>query len=415
MTPRERLAALLAGQPTDRLIVDVCTTTLTARRPTLRPRSNDGLRYADAIMHLPILSDEELAALGAQTRRCGPSFPGADIDPDDGFEDYEGVRWIWADGEPAPVSHPLADANFQQITARQRPSLLEFVAPTGFGKTDRPYVLLADVPRAGLLDSAFRLRGYFELLEDTVDRWPIANALFDRVMDGIVHGYEEMLAALPDEADIVVYGDDLAYQGDLYLSEERFAFFLRPRMARIFGVIRSLTRAEILFHSCGAALPVLKEVVEMGVRIVNFQPTAKGMEIASVRRALGPTVIFHGVLDFVALATALRNGDRAAIEIAIDDIVAGWPMIAAPVDNLPASLDPDAIHRVTAFLAALDIPRLLGGDRTQALESAFGLSRSFTPDVSRVDSLADRHGLSKTALIQTSQNEVCLELPRFER
>lgn len=367
MTPRQRFVALLDGRPLDRLIVDVGTTTLTGLRPSTPPRFGATARYADEIMHLPILSETELSALGAHSRRCGAVYRGARLDEDDVFTDRDGVRWIWAEGEPAPLDHPLANSSFRAISATPNRAIPEFVFPSSLNEPDRPYVLMADAPCAGLLDSAFRLRGYFELLEDTVDRWPEANALFDRAMDAIIRDYQAMLEAAPGDPDIIVYGDDLAYQTDLYLSEERFAFFLRPRMARIFSAIRSQTRAHILFHSCGASLPVLKEVAAMNVRILNFQPTAAGMSVAAVRKALGPGVIFHGVLDFVALANALDQRDWRSVDRLLDDIVAGWPMIAAPADNLPVAADFDRIRRVTHFLENLNLPALLRGDRTEAL------------------------------------------------
>jgi hypothetical protein len=125
-------------------------------------------------------------------------------------------------------------------------------------------------------------------------------------MDAIINDYRAMLASLPAEPDIVVYGDDLAYDKDLYFSEESFAFFIRPRLMRVFAAIRSLVGSEILFHSCGA-LPVLEEVVALGVRIINLQPTAAGMELARVRKILGPDIVFHGVLVFVDLSRALSQ------------------------------------------------------------------------------------------------------------
>lgn len=361
MTPRERLLALLSGRPTDRLLVDVGTTTLTALRPSRAPRRGDGVAYADAVMHLQALTEAELVEIGSQTLRCGPVFAAPDFD-DDSFVDRDGVGWIWADGEPAPLTHPLALSDFAGVSRHRRPSLPSISYPDALGDPQRERVVIADVPSAGLLDTAFRLRGYYELLEDTADRWPVANALFDSATDAIVRDYETMLSLLPGSPDLVAYGDDLAYQNDLYLSEERFAFFLRPRMARIFSVIRAKTSAEIVFHSCGAALPVFREAIAMGARIINFEPAAVGMDVAAVRDKVGPDIVFHGVIDFQAIARALETCEEAALRGVLRTIVAGWPMIAAPLDNLPSTMTLKDLRRVTAFLEALEVPRLLSGD-----------------------------------------------------
>lgn len=371
MTPRQRLAALLAGRPVDRLLVDVGTSTLTALRPRARPAPGDGRVYGDPVMHLPILTDAELATLGSQTRRCGPAFSGAAIDGgEDSFIDRDGVTWIWADGEPAPLRHPLAEAGFGAISRAGRAPLPPFAGGGALADAARTAVVVADVPSAGLIDTAFRLRGYYELLDDTAQRVPMANALLDRAADLIAQDYRTMLGALPGEPDLVLYGDDLAYQTGLYLSEERFAFLLRPRMARIFSVIRSQTRAPLLFHSCGAIAPILDHILLLGVRVLNFDPMAAGMDIAWVRAAVGPDVVFHGLLDFPGIARGLREGDRSGLIRVLDDIRAGWPMIAAPRDNLPAQCPVAEIRAVTAFLDALDLSRLLAGDVLGALDAA---------------------------------------------
>jgi hypothetical protein len=370
MTPRERLRALLSGAPVDRILVDVGTSTLTALRPSRPPSPWDGRRYADPVMHLEALDESGMRALGSQTRRCGPCFRGANLDDEGGFLDRDGVRWIWADGEPAPLHHPHGAATLTEVLRSRRAPLASIEAPLCLSDPNRALVVVADAPTAGILDSSFRSRGYFELIDDTVANWPMANALFDHATTAIIADYRTMLTSLPAAPDIVVYGDDLAHDRDLYFSEEQFAFFMRPRLARVFSTIRSIVPSEILFHSCGASLPVLKEVTGLGVRIVNFQPTALGMAIDRVRQALGPDIVFHGVLDFVGLSRALSDCDRKAIEPFIDAIVAGWPMIAAPADNLPARIGAEGVRAATSFLERLDISSLLSGDRS-CVEDAF--------------------------------------------
>jgi Uroporphyrinogen decarboxylase (URO-D) len=381
MTPRQRLSALLSGEPGDRLLVDIGTSTLTALRPPRQPSSGDGRRYSDPVMHLLALSDAELNRIGSQTRRCGPSFLGATFDDAESFLDRDGVQWIWADGEPAPLRYPLSDATIAEIV-RSRRTPLPPIEASCLSDQNRGLVVIADAPTTGILDTAFRLRGYAELLEDTVDNWPIANALFDRATRTIIEDYRTLLRSLPADPDIVVYGDDLAYDKDLYFSEERFAFFIRPRLTRILSTIRSLADSEILFHSCGASLPVLEEIVALGVRIINFQPGAAGMQLARVRKILGPVVVFHGVLDFIDLFRALSEGNRAAVETSVDSVLAGWPMIASPADNVPATMSPADLRIVTFFLESLDLPALLRGDRScigHAFAAACGQAASAAP------------------------------------
>jgi hypothetical protein len=72
--------------------------------------------------------------------------------------------------------------------------------------------------------------------------------------------------------------------------------------------------------------------------------------------------VFHGVIDFVALCSALHAKNVQGAKEAVRTLVDGWPMIVAPSDNIPASIGLTDLRAVTRFFEQLDLPAILRGD-----------------------------------------------------
>ncbi len=318
----------LAGE---RLIVDVGTSSLTG----IRLRACHGMPILKHVAHpvyetLP-LSARECSALGSDCQRVGLLYPRPDGDEEHNFKDAYGVVWLWADGYPAQLSHPLEHAGWPEISRYPRPELsskLQVATDSG------SLLVVADAPCPGLLDTCFALRNGWQFLDDVTGDWRIANALLDWALDVITAAYEHMLTALPEQPDIVVYGDDLGFQGGMYLSDTDFRNFLHPRLKTLISRIRKHTDAAICMHSCGGVRSILPDLADLGVEILNLDFYAKGMELDVIRREVPGDMILHGPVDLIALGAAAKRGDRGAIARFAADLAMAGPSIAAPPDNI---------------------------------------------------------------------------------
>ena len=73
--------------------------------------------------------------------------------------------------------------------------------------------------------------------------------------------------------------------------------FLKPRMATFISDLKAINpRLKIAYHSDGVILPIIPELIEIGVDVLNpIQPAA--MDPAEVKRQFGKQLCFWGTID----------------------------------------------------------------------------------------------------------------------
>ena len=96
--------------------------------------------------------------------------------------------------------------------------------------------------------------------------------------------------------DIVWIGDDLGTQRSLVMSPEQYREWYRPRHQRVVEHIRSV-RADVIiaFHCCGHVTPLIPDLIEVGIDILEaVQPET--MDIAALKREFGRGLTFWGAI-----------------------------------------------------------------------------------------------------------------------
>ncbi len=117
--------------------------------------------------------------------------------------------------------------------------------------------------------------------------------------------------------DIVVTSDDLGTQKSMLMSPGMYRELIKPMQARLMALIRRKTQAKIFYHSCGSIAPVIPDLIEIGVQILNpVQPLAEGMDSASLKAAFGDRLTFHGGIDQQQCMTA-GTPDDVTREVAL--------------------------------------------------------------------------------------------------
>ena len=94
--------------------------------------------------------------------------------------------------------------------------------------------------------------------------------------------------------DIVHIGDDLGAQSSLIMSPEQYRQWYRPRHRQIIEHLRSIRPDVIIaFHCCGHVTPLIPDLIELGVDILEaVQPEA--MDLAGLKREFGRDIAFWG-------------------------------------------------------------------------------------------------------------------------
>jgi uroporphyrinogen decarboxylase len=150
----------------------------------------------------------------------------------------------------------------------------------------------------GVLGSAFEgpwyLRGMDQFLADMLLNKDYAHALIDLVANwNLAAG----LKLVELGCDIILAGDDVGVQDRMLISPHLFREFIKPRYARLFGAYKLANpEVKVATHICGYIEPILDDLIETGVDILNpVQPLA--MDPAGLKRRYGKRLSFWGAVD----------------------------------------------------------------------------------------------------------------------
>jgi uroporphyrinogen decarboxylase len=157
------------------------------------------------------------------------------------------------------------------------------------GLKDRGYAVSA--PSGSISEWVYGLRGMAELLVDMVDNPDLAQPVFDRVA-----ALDEQIAVGLAEAgvDIICFYDDTATQAGMLISPDLWRKWMKPRWSQIFRAARHVNPEILIFyHSCGNVEPIIPELIDLGITVMNpIQPEA--MDPIRIKREYGDRICLWG-------------------------------------------------------------------------------------------------------------------------
>lgn len=188
-----------------------------------------------------------------------------------------------------------------------------------------------------LFNQIFRVRGMENGLMDMVAEPDFAEAFFERLCETICTAQSLYLAEVGDLVDIHFAADDLSGQSGPLVNPELWRKMIKPRQARIIQTIRAHTKAKIFYHTCGAAVPFLDDLVEIGVDILNpVQVSATGMDTAELKKRYGKRLSFWGGGCDTQRVLPYGTADevRGEVRRRIRDLAPGGGFVFNPVHNI---------------------------------------------------------------------------------
>jgi len=351
MPPRSRLEEMLSGKKNGLPLIDIGTTSLTGIREGAVPGLPKDSPLAHPVFRTIPLEPADCIRMGSDFIRTGLLYD-PPVPEDERFIDVFGVEWLCNEEYPAPVGHPLENAGLADIVRHPRPPWLQpaqQVEPELFSSS----IVIADAPCPGLLEMCFMLRNTWQFMDDVAENRSAASALLDWSLETVISAYEYMLTSLANQPDIVIYNDDLGYQDGMFFSPPDFRNYIRPRLRILLTRLRNLTPAAICLHSCGSISPILPDIADLGVELLNLDTCSRGMEVMRLRRELPGSVVLHGATDVCALGEAVANRDKASVAYLITELAQSAPVIAGPVDNMSSAQEVLAAVRGAAFIRNL--------------------------------------------------------------
>ncbi len=369
MNSRDRVAAALRHEVTDRLPIDlggtvvssIATSTYTALREYLGLPSCE-IRILETVQQIASVDDDVIERLGVDVIPVfanPPTGPVAVIaksaDGSESFQDDFGAilrkpeGCLYFDWQEFPLPAPsLASL-----------AVMPWPDPANPGRydqlRDRVLQLRATSDKAlfgmapcghDLFNQIFRVRGMENGLMDLVAEREFAEAFLDRLCDTICTAQSLFLTEVGDLIDVHFAADDLAGQESPLVSPVLWRRLIKPRQARIISTIKAHTKAPVFYHTCGAVADFLDDLIEIGVDILNpVQVSAKGMDSAGLKKRYGNRLAFWGggcdtqhILPFGTPAEV-----RTEVRRRIADLAPGGGFVFNPVHNIQANVPPENI------------------------------------------------------------------------
>jgi uroporphyrinogen decarboxylase len=294
----------------------------------------------------------------------------------DRFQDEWGVTWARPEESQRGIPHPYYAAggpfwatendDLPAAAADHRwPDPLDPGRTRGLAEAARRLraetgcAVILNLP-VGFIHLSQFLRGYETWLTDLVAAPAAAEALMDRILEVWLPLASAAVAAASPWIDAVWYGDDIAFQDGPMVSPSLYRRLLKPRQRRVVECIHSagLTDAgrpmPVLYHSCGAVVSLLGDLIDIGVDAINpVQVSAQGMDPVRLKREFGRQLCFWGGVDTQrVLPHGTPDEVRAEVRRRAAEFGPGGYVVAA-VHNVQPEVPPENICALAEAVAAL--------------------------------------------------------------
>jgi hypothetical protein len=140
------------------------------------------------------------------------------------------------------------------------------------------------------------IRGVPEWYMATVTNRDYVLKVFDYQCECALKSIERLAAAVGDRVQVVfVSGTDFGTQTGQFCSVATYRELYKPFHKAVNGLIHRLTSWKTFIHSCGAVYPFIPEFIEAGFDVLNpVQCSARGMDPRTLKREFGKDLVFWG-------------------------------------------------------------------------------------------------------------------------
>ncbi len=374
MNSRERLLRALNHREPDRVPIDLGGTPTSTISASALERLKDhlGIRSETRLMSpifLTAYPDEEIIKrFGVDVRMVTANPPAGfkmKITPEGKLVDEWGV--VYQQQEEAQTHFvveteaPLYRATLKEEIERypwpdpSDPSRVRGLKEVAKRHQDEGFAVVVNTPLLPMTYTQW-MRGLEQFMMDTVLNQSLLEYMMDKILEILLEMTLHLLKEVEPYIDVVVMGDDLSHQGGLTYSADMYRKLFKPRHKAIIRFLKEHAgEAKILYHCCGAAEPLLGDLIEIGVEAYNpVQVSAKGMEDTKKLKSLyGRDLTFWGGIDTQrVLPFGTPEEVRAEVRRRTEDLAPGGAFVLAAVHNLRPEVKPENICAL--FAAALE-------------------------------------------------------------
>jgi uroporphyrinogen decarboxylase len=283
-----------------------------------------------------------------------------------GHVDPWGIKWVKEGPYNQIASFPLAGGSADQLRRYRFPqdhkdNLVAKMEPVAAEADD--YFIGCDIS-PNVFEMYWRLRGMEQAMVDMAGNPELAYEMLGRCADFSVELGRAACQRFP--LDCLWTGDDVASQRSLMMSPATWRKMIKPHLKQAFDVGKAHGLA-VAYHCCGALRPIIADLVEMGLDILNpIQCNCPGMNAAELKRDFGSVLTFMGGVDTQQVlphgtVDEVRRATRELIDVMTGD--GGGYVLAAshtippetPIENIFAMYQEAGVTREEALDRAAEV------------------------------------------------------------
>jgi uroporphyrinogen decarboxylase len=209
-----------------------------------------------------------------------------------------------------------------------------------------------------ILEAGQSLRGWAQFMEDLA----MGGALTEDLIRGIVETQLANLAlyleAVGDYVQIIQFGDDLGMQDRPQMSRRMYQKCLMPGHQELFQHVHANSDCAVFLHSCGSIYPLIPDLIQAGVDILNpVQTSARDMDPRTLKAEFGDQITFWGGGCDTQHVLPNATPDEVAQHVheRIRTFAPGGGFVFNQIHNIQADVPPENITAM--FDAALELRR----------------------------------------------------------
>lgn len=361
LTSRERVLCALNHEEPDRVPIFFGTSGATTMLAPAydRLKAYLGIQRETKVfwraLQYTLLDEDVMVRFGSDGRPllAGPvPSPAERVISEDALVDSWGIQWRRTPGNPyyEILEPPLKNATIDDVARYPWPQLAHASRFAGLRakaksiqETGCAVVALSGV---SVFEYCYMLRGVENWLTDLAANPEFALALLRRVADLQKEAACQMMEEAGEYIDVVITGDDLGGQKAPLISPNMYRRMIKPIHAELLSAIKSRTKAKIFYHSDGNIYPLLNDLIEVGVELLNpVQVSAGDMgDTARLKKEFGSRLSFCGAIDTQdVLPHGTPDDVRREVRRRIKDLGPGGGYILAAVHCLQPDVPPENV------------------------------------------------------------------------
>ncbi|MGE5294153.1 MAG: uroporphyrinogen decarboxylase family protein [Solirubrobacterales bacterium] len=231
-----------------------------------------------------------------------------------------GVEWTRIDGFNQISRYPLANAGDEETLRYQFPfdrvdPLVDLMKPVM--EQARDTFVGCDVSPC-VFEMYWRLRGMEKTLMEMVLNPGLTQEMMRRCTDFSITLSEA--ACRRFELDWLWLGDDAGGQRSMLMSPQIWREMVKP-LLKLNADVGKRHGIYVAFHSCGAIRPIIGDLIEIGVDVLNpIQCNCPGMSPLELKKEFGRELAFMGGVDTQGV---LPNGTADQVRKATAELLEG--------------------------------------------------------------------------------------------